>query len=90
MEMQPMSNTETRTNQTRPEMPNGASPSPALSPDRAFVVHFYAAPAGAEIEAGRAEHVRSGQTTHFGSWEELAAFIASVVGASAPSRGSNR
>ncbi|MEQ1870730.1 MAG: hypothetical protein ABL961_11965 [Vicinamibacterales bacterium] len=53
----------------------------ALSPDRAFVVHFYAAAAGAEIEAGRAEHVRSGQTTHFRSWAELAAFVAATVGA---------
>lgn len=55
----------------------------ALSPDRAFVVHFYAAAAGAdgaEIRAGRAEHVRSGQTTHFRSWEELAAFVAETVG----------
>jgi hypothetical protein len=54
----------------------------SLSPDRAFVVHFYAAAAGAEIEAGRAEHVRSGQTTHFRSWEELAAFVAEIVGSS--------
>ena len=81
METQSMSNTETPTNQARPETPDGASPSPALSPDRAFVVHFYAAPAGADIEAGRAEHVRSGQTTHFSSWEELAAFVAATVGA---------
>ena len=61
-----------------------ASLSPALSPDSAFVVHFYAAKAGAEaqIRAGRAEHVRSGQATHFGSWEELAAFVTTTVGAS--------
>ncbi len=71
-----MSNT-TPTDLARPATPEPAS----LSPDRAFVVHFYAAPAGAEIEAGRAEHVRSGQTTHFGSWEELAAFVAATVGA---------
>jgi hypothetical protein len=86
MEMQPMSNTATPTTLARPETPEGAS----LSPDRAFVVHFYAAAAGAQIEAGRAEHVRSGQTTHFGSWEELAVFVATVVGASAPGRDSNR
>jgi hypothetical protein len=54
----------------------------SLSPDRAFVVHFYAAAAGAEIEAGRAEHVRTGQTTHFRSWQELAAFVAEIVGSS--------
>ena len=55
----------------------------SLSPDRAFVVHFYAATAGAdaaEIKAGRAEHVRSGQTTHFRSWEELAAFVVDTLG----------
>jgi hypothetical protein len=83
--MEPMSNTSapiaaasaTRNDQT------------SLSPDRAFVVHFYAAAAGAEIEAGRAEHVRSGQTTHFRSWEELAQFVAAVVGAPASSPGTN-
>jgi hypothetical protein len=85
METQPMSNA-TATDLARPATSEPA----ALSPDRAFVVHFYAALAGAQIEAGRAEHVRSGQTTHFGSWEELAQFVASVVGASAPSRGTTR
>ncbi len=52
---------------------------PSLSPDRAFVVHFYAAAAGAGIEAGRAEHIRSGETTHFRKWEELAAFVAETL-----------
>lgn len=51
-----------------------------LSPDRAFVVHFYGAASGAVIEAGRAEHVRSGRTTHFESWDQLAAFVSDVVG----------
>jgi len=58
----------------------------SLSPDRAFVVHFYEAGAGAAVESGRAEHVRSGRTTHFRSWEELAAFVAETVGAHASYR----
>ncbi len=61
--------------------PTRTPPQGSLSPDLAFVVHFYAAEAGAGIEAGRAEHIRSGQTAHFGSWEELAAFVAATVGA---------
>ena len=52
----------------------------SLSPARAFVVHFYAAEAGAELQAGRVEHVQSGRTTHFGSWQELAAFVADSAG----------
>jgi hypothetical protein len=76
--MQPMPNDATVTDTIRQSTPETAS----LSPDRAFVVHFYAAPAGAEIEAGRAEHVRSGLTTHFRSWEELATFVAETVGRS--------
>jgi hypothetical protein len=71
-----MSNATQPTGMARPTTTDQAS----LSPDRAFVVHFYAAAAGAEIEAGRAEHVRSGKTTHFGSWKELAAFVAQIVG----------
>lgn len=62
----------------------------ALSPDRAFVVHFYAAAAGAATGAGRVEHVRSGRTTHFQSWEELAAFVAVVMGAAVPGPGATR
>lgn len=81
-----MSNPETPTSLGRPETGEAAS----LSPDRAFVVHFYAAPTGAAIEAGRAEHVRSGQTTHFRSWEELAAFVATVIGGFAGSPGTRR
>ncbi|MFN8062436.1 MAG: hypothetical protein U0Q12_25010 [Vicinamibacterales bacterium] len=65
-----------------PFVDSTSSASASLSPDRAFVVHFYAAAVGARIEAGRAEHVRSGRTTHFGSWEELAAFVADVLGTS--------
>lgn len=86
MEMELMSNPETATNPVGPETREAAS----LSPDRAFVVHFYAAPSGAAIEAGRAEHVRSGHTTHFRSWEELAAFVANVVGGSAGSPATRR
>jgi hypothetical protein len=76
MEMQPMSNNAALTDLA----PTAAHESATLSPDRAFVVHFYAAGAGSEIEAGRAEHVRSGRTTHFRSWEELAAFVTETVG----------
>lgn len=86
MEMELMSNPETPTSPGRPETGEAAS----LSPDRAFVVHFYAAPTGGAIEAGRAEHVRSGQTTHFRSWEELAAFVATVIGGFAGSPGTRR
>ena len=76
-----MPNTEIRTTQNRPEPPSGESLSPALSPERAFVVHFYAPQAGADVGAGRVEHVRSGRTSHFSSWEELAAFVAAALGA---------
>ena len=51
----------------------------------AFSPHFDGTPAGAEIGAGRAEHVCSEQTTHFNNWEELATFVATVVGGSAVS-----
>ncbi len=66
------------------DQPQTATPErTSLSPDRAFVVHFYAAARGAAIEAGRAEHVRTGRTTHFRSWEELAAFVTDTISRSA-------
>lgn len=77
-----MTKPETPTTVARTESPGQASHSPTLSTDRAFVVHFYAAEAGADIEAGRAEHVRSGHRTHFRSWQELADFVRDVVGRS--------
>ncbi len=52
-----------------------------LSPYRAFVVQFRAE---TEVEAGRfvgrAEHVVSGEVTHFFTLEELLAFMARVLG----------
>jgi len=51
-----------------------------LSPQRAFVVQFRA---GMEAEVkhftGRAEHMVSGQTTHFQSVEDLVAFLTRVL-----------
>lgn len=86
METEPMSNPKPPTDLVLPETGDAAS----LSPDRAFVVHFYAVPTGTALDAGRAEHVRSGQTTHFRSWEELAAFVAAVIGGFAGSPGTRR
>ncbi len=51
-----------------------------LSPYRAFVVQFRAETNVARGHyAGRVEHVVSGQATHFGSLEELLAFIGQVL-----------
>lgn len=73
-----MSNTATPTDPVRPATTERAS----LSPDRAFVVHFYADKGETSIQAGRAEHIQSGHTTHFGSWEDLARFVAETIGRS--------
>lgn len=53
---------------------------PPLSPQRAFVVQFRTG-AGTEPGrfAGRVEHIPSAKATHFGSVEELLAFIAQVL-----------
>lgn len=47
---------------------------------RAFVVQVAKpAPGEENVPLGRAEHLVSGQTTHFASWAELEAFIAQVL-----------
>ena len=57
-----------------------------LSTDRAFVVWLRDQPPGAPLAwDGRAEHVVSGQMTHFHTLEELLVFISRVLaGVSAP------
>lgn len=53
---------------------------PRLPANRAFVVQFAAAaPGGTGAVHGRAEHLVSGQATHFSSWGELEAFIEQVL-----------
>jgi hypothetical protein len=52
----------------------------ALSPDRAFVVLFHPANGlNQPPSTGRVEHVSSGQTSHFESWEELIDFVARIT-----------
>ena len=51
---------------------------PPLSPEGAFVVHFRAGSGPARF-AGRVEHMPSARATHFGSVEELLAFITRVL-----------
>lgn len=53
--------------------------SPPLSPERAFVVQFRCGSAD-ERFAGRVEHMPSARATHFGSAEELLAFITGILG----------
>lgn len=54
-----------------------AQPLPA---QRAFVVQIHAAaPVADRSLAGRVEHVVSGRATHFGSVDELLAFMARVL-----------
>ena len=61
---------------------------PTLPVDRAFVVQFDAATAVVPGHlAGRVEHLRSAQATHFQSWEELLAFITRVLRAGVPGPG---
>ena len=52
---------------------------PALSPQRAFVVQFRSGSGPARF-AGRVEHMPSARATHFGSVEELLAFITRNLG----------
>lgn len=53
---------------------------PSLPSNRAFVVQFRAeANISRERITGRVEHVVSGQTTHFSSWQELHTFIAQLL-----------
>ena len=55
-------------------------PTPPLPAERAFVVQFDAATLEVRGHvAGRVEHIVSAQATHFRSWEELQAFVASVL-----------
>ena len=58
-----------------------------LPVDCAFVVQFDAATAVVPGHlAGRVEHMRSAQATHFQSWEELQAFVTRVLCAQRPAR----
>jgi hypothetical protein len=60
-----------------PKHPAGKAP---LSVHWAFVVHFRLSTNIAQGQiAGRAEHVVSGQSSHFDSLEELLAFVARVL-----------
>jgi hypothetical protein len=52
---------------------------PPLSPERAFVVQFRSG-SGPRRFAGRVEHMPSARATHFGSPEELLAFLTRVLG----------
>src|SRR5215470_19643685 len=59
----------------RPQGPAEEPPRP-LSPTRAFVVQFRAAPVGAAPAFdGRVEHITSGRAARFESPEELLAFL---------------
>jgi hypothetical protein len=54
---------------------------PELPADRAFVVQFRGqAPAQALRVAGRVEHVVSGQTMEFDSWDQLRRFVEETLG----------
>lgn len=53
---------------------------PELPADRAFVVQFRGqAPREGAWRAGRVEHVVSGRTIQFGSWEQLRAFVEDML-----------
>lgn len=53
---------------------------PTLPTNRAFVVQFRHPPLEEPLDwEGRAEHVASGQVTHFHSLEELVAFLHCVL-----------
>jgi len=49
--------------------------------DRAFVVQFAVGPADGGAFRGRAEHLASGQVTHFDTIEGLLTFMHHVLGA---------
>jgi len=51
-----------------------------LPSDRAFVVHLDARALPPQFTVGRVEHVASGRVGHFGSLDELIAFLAGVLG----------
>lgn len=49
---------------------------PSLPADRAFVVQFRAANEGShDVRMGRVEHLTTGQTAHFRSWDGLRQFV---------------
>jgi hypothetical protein len=75
----------TKSNNDRREAESGFDAT--LSPHRAFVVHF-ARPAGPGQPpcAGRVEHVSSGATIHFRSWQELVDFVADACEAKGEQR----
>ncbi len=53
---------------------------PLLSPRRAFVLQFYPKADVAEgVFLGRAEHVVSGRSVRFASFEELVVFLARTL-----------
>jgi hypothetical protein len=60
-----------------PRPPASTSP-PELPADRAFVVQFRVADPWPRA-AGRVEHVVSGETARFDSWQELRAFVEGVL-----------
>ena len=68
-------------------MASAADSTHALPTQRAFLVQVHAAADVARGRlAGRVEHVASGQAIHFGSPEELQAFIAHVLAPRRPTR----
>jgi hypothetical protein len=57
-----------------------ARPAPALPTNRALVVQFRSQPEDTALQwAGRVEHVTSGHTAPFASWEQLRQFLAHVL-----------
>ncbi len=52
-----------------------------LPSDRAFVLHLDAGARPPQLTVGRVEHILSGRVGHFGSLEELIAFLAGVLAA---------
>jgi len=52
-----------------------------LPSDRAFVLHFDARAQPPHLTVGRVEHVVSGRVGHFGSLDELIAFLAGFLAA---------
>jgi hypothetical protein len=53
---------------------------PTLPSNRAFVVQFRSHQGDAQVpQAGRVEHVVSGQATHFQSWEHLQQFVQEML-----------
>ena len=69
----------TKSGQIENEVVNGAR-RPTLPSDHAFVVQFRVRAAGEAIGvAGRVQHLRSGEATHFESHEQLLGFTTRVL-----------